>query len=113
MSEKSVLPDSAGENPPNQVALGQTAGSGFSWMISNTFFGKAFSFAAQMVLGPILLPEEVGIYVIALSVASFVRVFRDGGVQDVLVKRGDTYFQEFAGPALWLATSFSLGASGI
>jgi len=113
MSEKSVLPDNAGENPPNQVALGQTAGSGFSWMMSKTLFGKVFSFAAQMVLGTILLPEEFGIYVIALSVASFVRVFRDGGVQDVLVKRGDTYFQEFAGPAFWLATSFSLGASGI
>lgn len=113
MSGKSVSPGDAGDNPPNQVALGQAAGSGFSWMMTNTLFGKVFSFAAQIVLGTILLDEQFGIYAIALSVASFVRVFRDGGVQDVLVKRGDIYFQKFAGPAFWLATSFSLGVSAI
>jgi PST family polysaccharide transporter len=75
--------------------------------------GKAFSFAAQIVLGILLLDKDFGIFAIATSVATFAKVFHDGGIAQLLIQRGPEKFRELGGPGFWMGLCFSLIAGAI
>ncbi len=74
-----------------------------SWAAAGTIWAKGASFAAQIVLGYLLTGDEWGVYAIAISVAAFVMTFRDGGVRELLVQRGESEYDNLVGPVFWIA----------
>jgi PST family polysaccharide transporter len=76
-------------------------------MVVSTVGGKGLSFVAQVFLGWLLAKEDWGIYGIAISIAFFLQVFRDGGVRQLLVQRGATAYEDLAGPVFWMASAFN------
>jgi O-antigen/teichoic acid export membrane protein len=89
-------------------AMGRTVGRGMAWLVLNTAFAKLGSFLAQLALGWYLSKEDFGVYAIAISVAAFTQVFRDGGVRQLLIQRGPEEYESLAGPVYWMAFAFNI-----
>lgn len=66
-------------------------------MTLSTLGARLVTFGAQIVLGWILLPEDFGLYALALSVANAVGAIRNGGSHLLLVRHGDRY-DSYASP---------------
>lgn len=104
-------PRVAGATKPQ--ALGRAVGRGFSWLTLSFLTGKCLSFVAQIVLGILLAKEEFGIFAIASSIATFAKVFHDGGLAQLLIQRGPEQFRSLAGPGFWIGICFSTAAGGL
>ncbi|HTU65468.1 MAG TPA: oligosaccharide flippase family protein [Steroidobacteraceae bacterium] len=85
---------------------------GMSWMTLNTIGARLVTFGAQILLGWILLPEDFGLYALALSVSNAVSAIRNGGSHLLLVRHGDRY-DEFASPLTQYAFVLNFAAFGI
>lgn len=76
---------------------------GVVWMMLSSLVAKGGTLAAQIVLGLILLPEDFGVFSIALSVTSFVQIIRDGGMRKILVQKGERRYEGLIRPVFWIA----------
>jgi O-antigen/teichoic acid export membrane protein len=85
---------------------------GMSWMTLNTIGARLVTFGAQIILGWILLPEDFGLYALALSVSNAVAAIRNGGSHLLLVSHGDRYDTN-ASPLTQYALVLNLAAFGI
>ena len=93
--------------------LGQVVGRGMSWAAAGTVWTKGLSFVAQVTLGYLLTRDDWGVYAIAISIAAFVTVFRDGGVRELLVQRGQKDYEALRGPVFWMALSINASIAGV
>lgn len=96
--------------PAPAPGLGRAVGTGFSWLSLSFIAGKVLSFAAQIALGALLSKADFGVFAIASSVATFAKVFHDGGLAQLLVQRGSDQFRFLAGPGFWIGVCFSTAA---
>ncbi|MEM9559555.1 MAG: oligosaccharide flippase family protein [Planctomycetota bacterium] len=106
-------PEGAERTPPRQQGLGARVGRGVSWMMLATVLAKGGSFAANIVLGWLLLKEDFGVFSVALGVASIAGVFREGGIRQVLIQKDGARYDRLSGAAFALGTRINLlaGAS--
>ncbi len=88
---------------PGGDGLAKRVGHSMVWQALNTGLGKVLSFLAQIALGWLLLAEDFGVYAIAVSVVSFLGVFRSGGARDLMIQGGSKRYEELAGPLFWMA----------
>ena len=84
---------------------------GVVWMVLSSLVAKGGTFAAQIVLGWILLPDDFGVFSIALSVTSFVQIIRDGGMRKILVQKGERRYAGLIRPVFWIAALCNTGAA--
>src|SRR5687768_3960266 len=94
---------------PSTPSLGRRTLGGFVWATANTVVSKLLGLLGQIVLAKLLLPEDFGLVAMALTVAAFVNIVRDAGLQQVLVHRGSE-FPRWAGPAAWMSGTLGVGA---
>jgi len=90
---------------PNQdggVSLGETTARGVAWLVGQTAIGKAVSLLGQIVLARLLIPEQFGLFALAMTVVAFAGLIRQGGVLQILIQRHDR-FNRWATPAFWIA----------
>lgn len=73
----------------------------------------AISLVTQIILGWLLIDRDFGVYAIAVALADFLRVFRDGGVSLWLARLPEDEFDQWAGPAYWLSFGCSLVTGGL
>jgi len=105
-----------GEGPLNSLApdrpesLARSATKGFIWVFLTSGLGKVAGLIAHLALGWFLLDEHWGVYSIALSIAVFAEILRNGGVAQLVVSRGPEGYQEISGPAFWIAALLNLCA---
>lgn len=64
---------------------------GVSWIFISTIASRLIVFAAQIFIGYLLSPKDIGLYAIALSVTNFLGAIRNGGTLQWLVYRGSQY----------------------
>lgn len=95
--------------PAAQVgAIGRKAGRGLRWTLLGTLATKVGSFAMSLVLARLLVPEDFGLYAIALAATQFVMHVNDVGLIAATVQwRGK--LEEMASTASALALLFSIG----
>ncbi len=89
--------------------LGRAIGRGMTWGFGYRVTTNLMNIAAFAALGLLLAPEDFGLYMLALSIAAFVQVFREGGVVQLLIQRGEREYRDLAGPVFWMALAFNLG----
>jgi len=70
-----------------QSSLGQ----GSFWFSLTSIMSKGMSFLTQIVLGWYLVPEEFGLYAIALALSAWGLAFRNGGTDQYLIQQGQRY----------------------
>lgn len=93
--------------PSASPELGHSVKRGMTWSIGNTAIAKLLSLAAFAVLGILLFEDDYGLYAISFSIAAFVQVFRDGGVVQLLIQRGEEEYASLRGPVFWMALAFN------
>lgn len=81
-------------------------------MTLSTLGARLVTFGAQIVLGWILLPEDFGLYALALSVSNAVGAIRNGGSHLLLVRHGDRY-DSYASPLTQYGFVLNFAAFGI
>jgi PST family polysaccharide transporter len=82
-------------------------------MLFATGGGRVITFVGQVLLGRLLTDRDFGLFAIALSVASFMQVFKDGGLRQLLIQRGRGEYQRLLGPVFWMMAVFALGSAGL
>jgi O-antigen/teichoic acid export membrane protein len=92
-------------------ALGRAVGRGMSLTAANSIFAKVLSFAAVAILGWLLDRHDFGLYAMAFSIAAFLQIFRDGGVVQLLVQRGEESYESLLGPVFWMGLAFNSGTA--
>ncbi|MEQ8770336.1 MAG: oligosaccharide flippase family protein [Phycisphaerales bacterium] len=91
--------------------MGAQLGRGVSWLMVAAALGKAGALVSNIVLGWVLLKQDFGLFAFAAGVAGFASVFRDGGVRQLIIQRGQRRYRRLSGPAFWLSVTMS-GAAG-
>jgi O-antigen/teichoic acid export membrane protein len=80
---------------------------GFAWSMSQTVLSKAIATVGQIVLARLLMPQDFGLVSLALTVAAFAGLVRDGGLSQVLVQR-QAEFGRWVNPAFWMSMGMGL-----
>jgi len=62
-----------------------------TWMFSANIVTRLVGLAGQIILGWLLVPEEFGVYALAVSLSAFITVLRSGGVAQVAVQKGQEF----------------------
>lgn len=75
-------------------------------MFGNSVVGRFAGLLGQWALGWLLVPEEFGVYALAVSTAAIVTALRNGGATNVLISRGGEY-EQLAAPYLSYALAFN------
>jgi len=97
---------------PKQQALGRKVSKGVSVMVLSTFIIKTLSFVATFVLGLLLDEADYAVYGIAMGIATFAQVLRDGGMRQILIQKQAHRYGKLSGPVFWLSGAFN-GTAGI
>jgi O-antigen/teichoic acid export membrane protein len=93
-------------------AIGRKAGRGLRWSILGNVATKAGSFAMSLVLARLLVPEDYGLYAIALAASQFLIHINDAGILAATVQwRGK--LEDMAPTATIMAFVFSTAVYGI
>ncbi len=95
------------DSPVLAPQIGLSVKRGMTWSLANTTLTKLLSFFSIAVLGLMLSPRDFGLYGISFSIAAFVQIFRDGGVVQLLVQRGESQYASLRGPVFWMAAAFN------
>lgn len=89
-------------------AISRKAGRGLRWSLLGTLATKVGSFAMSLVLARLLVPEDFGLFAIALAATAFAMHVNDVGIIAATVQwRGK--FEDMAATAATLAILFSAG----
>lgn len=89
-------------------AIGRRVGRGLRWSVLGTLATKVGSFAMSLVMARLLVPEDFGLYAIALAATAFVMHVNDVGIIAATVQwRGK--LEDMAATAASLAIIFSVG----
>ena len=110
--EKAIGKESALEPASRADGLGTTVTSGAAWTILFSGGGKVASFLSQIVIAWFLLPEEMGLAVMALSVSAITSFLSAGHIKSVLVQR-QRKFEDLIGHGFWLALLIGVGFSAV
>jgi PST family polysaccharide transporter len=65
-----------------------TAVSGMSWIFVASVVARATGLLAQVLIGWLLLPEDFGVYALALGISTFTAALRNGALLPILIRRG-------------------------
>lgn len=95
---------------PREQALGRRVSHGMSWMVVATLIGKTASFVSAWILGLLLSEDDYAVYGIAMGLAAFAQVLRDGGVRQVLIQKQAHRYHKLSGPMFWFSGVFNGGA---
>jgi O-antigen/teichoic acid export membrane protein len=71
-----------------------TAIAGMTWLFASSVLTRAVTFAGQIVVGWLLVPEDFGIWALAVSISTAVSVLRNGGTSQILIRRAGEYATE-------------------
>jgi O-antigen/teichoic acid export membrane protein len=74
---------------------------------------RLLGLVAQVAIGLLLLPGELGLYGFAVAIALFLQSIRDGGARLYLLSGGLASYRSRASNAFWTAVTFSLATAAV
>lgn len=80
-------PTPADEGAPASLGFGRRAAVGFMLMSLQSVATRGLTFAAQIALAAILLPDDFGLAAIAMTIGAFAALVQQLGTREVLVAR--------------------------
>lgn len=95
---------------PRTASLGTQAVGGAFWTLLFSALNKVITFGGQIALAWFLLPEDMGLAGMALSVASIVSIVSGTNLTILLIQRKET-FEENASEIFWLSLTMNIIAT--
>ncbi len=77
------------------------------WVAGTQFIGKILAVIAQIVVGWLLLPEDLAHFATAFAVANLFSIVRDGGASGLLIQRGESHYHDLVAPVFWMAAALA------
>lgn len=62
---------------------------GMTWVFASNTLARLVTVAGQVVVGWLLVPEDFGIYALALSMSAMITALRNGGIGQIMIQRAD------------------------
>lgn len=102
----------AQSGPPasNVPGVGARTAEGAFWTIGFAVLNKAVAFASQIALAWFLLPKDVGLVGMALSITSIAALISGMNLKNVLIQRQE-HFEREVGQVFWLSLLMGLTGS--
>jgi O-antigen/teichoic acid export membrane protein len=107
-------PSHAAQLPGGNAPAPLTAkvGSAFALSLANTAGTKLVGLVLQIVLARLLDPRDFGLIALAYTVTTFIGLFQQMGVREILIQR-QRHFERWANAAFWLCVLAGLGAAAL
>lgn len=102
--------DEAQQEAERPGAMGHRAATGFALMLAQSMATRVLSFAGQIALAYLLLPEHFGLVGLAGTAALVAGIVQQIGVREVLLAE-QKKFDELARVGFWMMTMVGLAAS--
>jgi O-antigen/teichoic acid export membrane protein len=80
--------------------------TGSLWIVLSNVLTRGVSLVGQIVLAWLLVPEDFGVWALALSISNALAALRNGGTSQILVKRGSEYATH-VGPIFRFSLAFN------
>jgi len=100
----------AGSTADHAPAVGARTAQGAFWTIGLALLNKVVAFGCQIALAWFLLPNDVGLVGMALSITSIAALISGMNLKNVLIQRQDRFAQD-AGQVFWLSLVMGLTGS--
>jgi len=93
-------------------ALGRRTASGMLWLVAQTLVTKPLTLIQQIVLSWLLVPEDFGLFGLAMTVLALLNFADRAGLREVLIQRHDR-FHRWATPVFWMSLTLGLGSGAL
>lgn len=90
--------------------IGQKTVKGVAWLTADVIVAKLGTTITQLILAYLLVPEDFGLFAMALSVVTIAEMVSRSGLRDILIKRHKDY-DEIGGTAVWMALGLGVASS--
>ncbi|MEX1017260.1 MAG: lipopolysaccharide biosynthesis protein [Phycisphaeraceae bacterium] len=110
MSTLPTQSENPASRPARRVGMADRTTRGLLWMFARTLTNKGATVGSQIVLAWLLLPEDFGLFGMAITVNFLASLIEWVGTRDVLVRRGRRIHHWLA-PGLWMSLSVGMLAS--
>lgn len=80
----------------SNIGIGKRARLGMLLAVIATIVAKFAALGSQFALGWLLAPEDFAVYAIAISYSSFITAVKNGGVEKILIQKGEDYSRLFS-----------------
>ncbi|MGN6504402.1 MAG: oligosaccharide flippase family protein, partial [Tepidisphaeraceae bacterium] len=101
--EMSTIGHSSEVSPhSSKISLGHHAARGAAWSATYVVAIKVVNFLSQIALAWLLVPSDLGLVGLAMTVATFASLLLQTGIREILIQRGRR-FSSWGPPAFWLA----------
>ncbi|GFE87065.1 oligosaccharide flippase family protein [Steroidobacter agaridevorans] len=67
----------------------RSAIDGMTWVFASNTLARLVTVAGQVVVGWLLVPEDFGIYALALSMSAMITALRNGGIGQIMIQRAE------------------------
>src|SRR6185503_20474222 len=110
MDSMITVSQNVGEQTPPVARMGAQTARGAFWTVLFSILNKVVALGSQMALAWFLVPEQIGLVALALSVTSVVALILGGNLRSVLVQRQESFATD-AGQVFWLSLTMNVGAA--
>ena len=110
MDSMMTASETIGEAARPPARVGAQAARGAFWTLLFSIFNKVVALGSQIALAWFLIPEQIGLVAMALSVANLIALMLGGNLRSVLVQRQENFAAE-AGQVFWLSLSMNTTAA--
>ena len=110
MDSMMTASETIGEAARPPAGLGAQAARGAFWTLLFSILNKVVALGSQIALAWFLVPEQIGLVALALSVANLLALMLGGNLRSVLVQRQENFAAE-AGQVFWLSLSLNTTAA--
>jgi len=109
----SIVEDRIEDGLAYELSVGKRAASGALWTVICSAASKVVTLGGQILLAWFLVPDDMGLVAMAMSITTIIALFASAGLQDVLVQR-QKELQKLVRSAFWLSLGLcALGALAI
>lgn len=102
--------ENVAEQVPPPACVGARTAQGAFWTLLFSALSKVIALGSQIALAWFLVPEQIGLVALALSVTSVIALMLGGNLRNVLVQAQEN-FETQAGQVFWLSLAMNVAAA--
>lgn len=95
--------------PEKAEALGRRTTTGMLWLTAQTVGTKVLTLGQQIILSYLLVPEDFGLFGLAMTVLAICNFVVRSGLREILIQR-HRHFRRWVTPVFWMGITLAAGS---